>query len=233
MRLATFRHFWNLYATEWVKEAEIEIDGKITPVSALCSLKDNYEKILLKRYNTMKKIVKDFYFGTKGNHINRYKRAAIIAYVISSADPLDYKIQVNYGIDDYFLKQRLAFFVAIGSIIQDFDENAIAAVKGPLFDLSELGTKFKKVQSGTESSHPDAEEVNEQDDFQMSIYKDLFFSEIYQNYNVLTMANVFGLLTERVSSLPEYGLKKDERKRCIFKIKCPICESAKSEEVDT
>ena len=84
------------------------------------------------------------------------------------------------------MKQRLAFYVAIGSIIQDYSEEAVNALSKPYFDFENLGKR---------------DIIDNEDTFLLSVYKDLFFAEVYQNYNVLTMANVFGLLTERASKL--------------------------------
>ena len=74
------------------------------------------------------------------------------------------------------------------SILQDFDEKKIEECAKPLFYFAELDAQST---------------ISGDDDFRLSLYKDLFFSEIYENYNVLTMANVYGLLTERCSHLPE------------------------------
>lgn len=41
----------------------------------------------------------------------------------------------------------------------------------------------------------------EDDDFLTSVYKDMFFSEIFYNYNVLTMANMLKLFTEKYTLL--------------------------------
>ena len=93
------------------------------------------------------------------------------------------------------MKQRLAFYIGIGSIVQGFPEDAVKRVcaePGKLFDFDTLDVNW---------SHTDQEIPLEKDDFLTSVYKDLFFSELYGNYNILTMANVFGLLTERASKL--------------------------------
>ena len=196
MKQATIKLLWDKYATEWHTKDKVNIDGKLIPVSDLCTLKKNYEKILLQRYEKMKEIVKQSYFATNIKHVNRYKRAAILAYVISSAEPITYNQVVPFGVDDYFLKQRLAFQVAIGSIIIDFPEDKVRALQGDLFDYYDLGFLNDKGVNPTQGTQ-------DRDDFLTSVYKDLFFAEIYQNYNVLTMANVFGLLTEKSSKLAQ------------------------------
>ena len=85
-----------------------------------------------------------------------------------------------------FLKQRLAFYIAIGSIVQDYSEEDVSSLGKPHFDFEDLGK---------------CDIIDDEDTFLLSVYKDLFFSEVYENYNILTMANVFGLLTERASNL--------------------------------
>lgn len=196
MKQSTIKLLWDKYATEWHAKDKVNIDGKLVPVSDLCTLKKNYEKVLLQRYEKMKEIVKQSYFATNIKHVNRYKRAAILAYVISSAEPITYNQAVPFGVDDYFLKQRLAFQVAIGSIIIDFPEDKVRALQGELFDYYDLGFLNDKGANPIQGAQ-------DRDDFLTSVYKDLFFSELYQNYNVLTMANVFGLLTEKSSKLAQ------------------------------
>ena len=139
-------------------------------------------------------------------HLNRYKRAAVLTYAVLLVDPIVIDIKDKNAklikemkeeederlkeFDLFYLKQRLAFYLSLGSILQDFPEDDILQViqsGKTVFQFEELGK---------------GELLAGEDDFQMSLYKDLFFSEYYGNYNVLTMANVYGLLTERCSELP-------------------------------
>ena len=191
MTLKTMETFWNIWSQNWYRKATIKENGTETSVAVYCTVKQGYAKILLARYNKMKDIIKQNYFGNKQKYISRYKRAAILAYVISSADPLIYLTPLEEGMDPRLLKQRLAFHVAIGSIILDFNEEEVRALQehGDLFDFKNLGFLDQD------------DKTTERDDFLLSVYKDLFFAEMYENYNVLTMANVFGLLTERASLL--------------------------------
>ena len=110
--------------------------------------------------------------------LSRYKRAAVLTYAILVADPLCKLDGSSLDLDPLFLKQRLAFYLALSSIIQDFDEGRIKEIlrneKRPVFQLAGLGESDR------------GKELD--DDFCMSLYKDLFFSEYYGNYNILTMA---------------------------------------------
>lgn len=190
MKKSTFGAIWNYWAEDWLKSCNLCINNVDTPISSLCSLKEGYGSIVCKRYLKIKEIIKDAYFSDSGNRLSRYKRAAIVAYAINGSDPLEYKSSFKEDdVEKYFLKQRLAFHVAIGSIIQDYPKEKVLDIidkDGALFDFKNLGT---------------GNAANNGDDFLMSVYKDLFFSEIYDNYNVLTMANMFGLLVERASKL--------------------------------
>ena len=93
--------------------------------------------------------------------------------------------------DPYYLKERLAVFVAIGSIIQDFPQERVSALlndeDAELFSFDDLGN----------------DRTQDDDTFEESLYKDLFLSDIYGNFNVLTMTNVYGLLTEKCSLLSQ------------------------------
>lgn len=190
MKKSTFGEIWNYWAEDWLKSGTLCVNNADTPVSSLCSLREDYGSIVCKRYLKIKEIIKDAYFSDSSKRLSRYKRAAIVAYAINGSNPLEYKSSLKEDdVEKYFLKQRLAFHVAIGSIIQDYPKEKVLDIidkDGALFDFKNLGT---------------ANVANGEDDFLMSVYKDLFFSEIYDNYNVLTMANMFGLLVERASKL--------------------------------
>lgn len=199
MKYEKFNDFWSQWTEKWYQTATITVDGKVVPVKDLCTFKKNYTSKVYKKYNSIKTIIKDSYFknvlpdNTASCHLSRYKRASVITYTIIKSEPLNYKYEKKQPwLDPYFLKQRLAFYMAIGSIIQDFPEDQINKCKAsgkPIYDFQSLGISNSSCSS------------NDEDDFLMSVYKDLLYSEIYDNFNVLTMANVYGLLTEKASSL--------------------------------
>lgn len=199
MKFETFESLWTQWTGEWYKNAKVKVGETMVPVSAFCTLKPDYSGVILKRYNVIKDIFKKKYFQDKGKNkrISLYKRAAIITYAINSASPLICNSVFEGSLDPYLLKQRLAFYIGIGSIIQGFPEATVKVAymkSGELFDFTNLD--IIEFRSGQEGSV-------EKDDFLTSVYKDLFFSELYGNYNILTMANVFGLLTEKSSILPQ------------------------------
>lgn len=186
MTQETFHDFWGKWSVKWYASS-IVLNGIKTPIASLCELKQDYDRILNERYQRIKRIVKDCYFKDPNKLLNRYKRAAVVAYAINEASPLHYKDStIKDDLDPIFLKQRLAFFVALGSILQDYSEDDVNKLSPPYFDFESLGKQ---------------DIIDGEDDFLQSIYKDLFYADVYENYNVLTMANVFGLLTERASKL--------------------------------
>lgn len=184
MTQETFRDFWGKWSLEWYN-SKIDLDGKRVPVAELCELKPDCDHILNQHYQLIKQIVKESYFKDVTKLLSRYKRAAVVAYAVNGASPLIYKdATIQEDMDPNFLKQRLAFFVALGSIIQDYPEEDVNALTPPYFDFDNLGKR---------------DIIDGEDDFLQSVYKDLFYADVYENYNVLTMANVFGLLIERAS----------------------------------
>lgn len=184
MTQETFHTFWGKWSLEWYN-SNIELNGIRVPVAQLCELKPDYDRILNQHYQLIKQIVKDSYFKDTSKLLSRYKRAAVVAYAVNEASPLIYKdATIKEDMDPNFLKQRLAFFVALGSIIQDYSEEEVNALTPPYFDFDNLGKR---------------DIIDGEDDFLQSVYKDLFYADVYENYNVLTMANVFGLLIERAS----------------------------------
>lgn len=194
MKREKFKSFWDAWSKAWIASS-IHWKGEEVALSSLCDLRSAYGDALYDRYCFIKKTVKDSYFQDSTKRLSRYKRAAIIAYTVNGATPLKY-LEKNIQDDMHpaFLKQRLAFYVAIGSIIQDFSEDEVNALPKPYFDFDNLGK---------------CDIVDDEDTFLLSVYKDLFFAEVYENYNVLTMANVFGLLTERASNLSRLAPVED------------------------
>lgn len=198
MKKETFDTFWNLWTAEWLKGTfKYKADDK--QIVSLCRIKSKAGGAVFDEYEKMKETVKFAYFYPLGDDdvkINRYKRAAVLSYLVLKSNPLIYDYpEYDKKLDVYFLKQRLAFFIGIGSIIQSFDKSEVEKIQKPIYNFSDLGPKNPEYG----------------DEFLMSVYKDMFFSELYDNYNVLTMANVYGLLTERAShlmdiikDLPEY-----------------------------
>ena len=205
MKDTTFYNFWIQWSSVWYNTATASCDSNKAEkkqVSDLCTIKDNCISSLFDSYIEVRDFVKKCYFRDPKKRLSKYKRAAVIAYVILLNNPLKYKHPTHDGIDVYYLKQNLAFYMGICSIIQDFTKEEIERVlesSDKLFDFSELGK---------------ADSSEEDDDFLTSVYKDLFFSECYHNFNFLSLANVFGLVTERASrigSLIEERYKKNQK----------------------
>ena len=197
MKLETFRCLWDANINKWLHSTIVAANGETTEISMLCKVSDKIEgkntvDYVHSVYEKLKSNVKKYYFNSYNDdadtHLSRYKRAAVITYAVILSNPLCKLDGKPFEFDDDFLKQRLAFFLALATILQDFDAQKIKDCAKPLFYFSELD----KQSTGAGD-----------DNFCLSLYKDLFFSEIYENYNVLTMANVYGLLTERCSRLPE------------------------------
>ena len=201
MKEKTFQSFWNkIVVEEWLNHSTVKDGENSIYVKDLCYLKDSAVSAVFELYEKNKVKAKNVYFkdmrGNNGHvYLSRYKRAAVLTYAVIQANPIELKTKKSDELlDKYFLKQRLAFFVGLQSIIQDYPEDEICKKKGEgsIFFFSSLG---------------ESEREEEEDDFLTSVYKDLLFSELYHNYNILTMANVFGLLTERASVLGEIAPK--------------------------
>ena len=198
---ATFTALWNNWAKTWHQQGSCSIinkDGKevVVKFREICTLKSDSNTVdeLWDRYTRSKKNTKDIYFYENDMLLSRYRRAAILAYVISGAVPLEYNFEKYIEIfgaevdgvpisklpDRLYLKQRLAFYIGLCSIIMDYDNKELKEHPKPIFHFPKL---------------PDWD-VGKVDDFLTSVYKDLFYSEVYRNRNILTLANLFWVLTE-------------------------------------
>ena len=188
-----FIELWDSVITPWMNSS-FELEGTNYIVKNYCNIKEDIIDQVFLKYEKIKKVTKDCYFQQNDEHchLSRYKRAAVLMYAILLTNPLMYvKEETQCGeYDTLFLKQRLAFRIALSSIIQDYPQDkvkeAIKTEKRGVYDFKSLDT-------------PDIQG----DDFLLSVYKDLFFSEIFENFNILTMANLLGLLSQKCSLLSQ------------------------------
>lgn len=197
-----FISFWNEWSSRWISSAKcahVDNISILIPVKEKCALND-IARDVYSYYIQCKDRTKNRYFNLteKEPILSRYKRASLISYVVLNSDCLDLKDKEKYSADPYLLIERFAFHMALGSIIQSFDHEKVNCLiekhKGaPIFSFESLGIDRGK----------------QDDTFLQSVYKDMYFSRIYHNYNILTMANVFGLLTERSSLLCELLLSSE------------------------
>lgn len=193
MTLEKFKELWNVHALNWYDNCKISTNEVIINAKDVCKLRgDEYVPFIHQRYELIKDKVKELYFtnaASKDTTINPFKRAAIIVYAVNSLDPIVFSSHLNIpvkNINSLFLKQRLAFHLGLHSILMEFPEDLLKnlSLEIPHFD-------FEIVSIGVGGMTGDS--------FLKGIYKDIFFSEIYKNYNVITMSNVYLLIIERSS----------------------------------
>lgn len=191
--------FWKQWSKKWYQTTvcySSERPQDKIPVQKKCKLKKNYTSVIHTNYESAKATAKKLYFRNatrdeEAKRISKYKRAAVLTYAVMKSEPLIYINGNNENlamVDPYYLKERLAVYMAIGSIIQDFPQDKVSLLlrdNTGLYDFESLGM----------------DRTQGDDTFLESMYKDLFLADLYGNYNVLTMANVYGLLTERCSEL--------------------------------
>ncbi len=220
MKYPTFEIFWKeCFINGWLKTTKILKQGILTSVDELCSFKETAINDVYKAYESVKETTKSLYFKNYNEedassvHLNKYKRAAVLTCAVIKADPLIIKHDcISDGMDELFLKQNLAFNVGLQSILQEFPQEDLKKYKGFVGEFFDFSNKaiFNFSDLGRIDRNPG------DDDFLASVYKDLFFAEIHQNYNVLTMANIYGLLVERASIVGLYifdKLKEEETRK--------------------
>lgn len=184
-----FHEFWKL-SKKWLDTVGESEDQKAAGVNIAdyCCLVEDCEDDIYEAYINVRQLVKELYFkDPRGKKLNKFKRASVIAYIINIYEPLSFSNDRQSYEDKYFLKQRFALYMALQSIIIEYPEELVSKLNKPIFQIRQQG---KPVE-------------NDDDDFYMSICKDMFFSNIYKNYNVLTMANLFESLIKGYSNLNE------------------------------
>ena len=192
MKQEKFFEFWNAYAPQWLKAKSQDVKNG-TPFGDLCEIKQNANLIVYLNYTKIKEIVKKCYFSNPAetHALNRYKRAAVLIQSVLVSQPLTNKTNLPDEWSKYLLTERFAYYMGISSILMDYDQTTIEVLGGNLFQY-DLADK-------------DLEDGN--DAFLISVYKDLYFSIKNNNYNVLTMANVLGLIFSRISRMGNEGIK--------------------------
>ena len=195
MKRAKFLKFWSSSTKEWIKTAKYtDVTNSEHPVSEICNIKANYAGIMFHNYSEIKELVKQNYFKDDVHRsVSRYKRAAILMYTIIKSDPIVYKKDFTDN-NRYFLKQRLAVFIALNSILVDYDESDVKSALKEAKKTDSSATVFGLKNIGKEKDV-------KQDSFYLSLLKDLEFAEIYNHFDVLAMANILGLITEYCSIL--------------------------------
>lgn len=186
MERKTFQILWSKYAVLWLKT---KIGNKT--VSDLCQFDEDAEERVYKNYLSLKNYVKEKYFISEERSevvLSRYKRAAVMAYTIIKTNPLT--IKDSPIVDDLFLKQRFAFFFALTTILPDYKEMAVKDKK-----IFESLSKIQQIDDNKGN-----------DSFLISVWKDFFFAELYGNFDILGIANIFGLLFEQYLDFTEKDL---------------------------
>jgi len=212
MKEETFCALWKEWSKKWHETAEYDIsiwnpqkremEKKHIIVKDYCNVIQGRESELWRLYEKSKENVKRIYLYGDDIKINRFRRAAVLSYVLSSAMTLSYN-EENYTKffgeliegcsikqlpDPLYLKQRLAIHCAVESIIMEYDRNDVISLTGkPIFSIPRMASW----------------EENKVDDFLSSVCKELFFSDVYGNQNVLALANMFWVLTQ-LSSLNKF-----------------------------
>lgn len=209
MKKEIFLEFWDKNTTEWIDHAlcvHVNHDELIA-VKKLCSFKKATGKKVYKKYISIKRTIKNCYFEKNKEHsveeeldgseepirLSKYKRAAAFAYAVLLTECFTYEEGITDKNDPYLLKQRFAFELGIQSIIQSISEYS--------------GVDIGEVSSGIKIINFDDYNIDHKqndDTFLQSIYKDLHFSLLFQNFNILTLANLYEALTINSSILKKY-----------------------------
>lgn len=190
MKRDHFNELWDYYVKMWL-DSNID-DGR--KIDDLCIVQKDAREKVYENYLTIKEHCKNFYFLTKSADdvkLNRFKRASVMTYSIIETSPLKVNNLPNGAVDNLFLKQRFAFYMGIITVLFDFKEEAIKN--------KDVFSKINKIGEDTLSGGNDP--------FVMSIYKDFLYAEQYRNFDILAIANVYGLIFEYVLGLTAKDLK--------------------------
>ena len=212
MTIEKFMEFWDNWSPIWYNSARccvVDNPHEIYHVKEKCRIPYTAATNVYSKYQKLKAATKGAYFALREGEqpeaikLSKYKRGAVLIEAVLESNCLEYYEQEENE-DPYLLKERLAFYLGITSIIQSLAGGNINALVQPTKENPTPGSIYK-------FDELDIEREQDADDFLQSVYKDLYFARMLGNYNVLTMANLLGVLTERASLLSTIIKPKQEQ----------------------
>lgn len=203
MKAKTFNQLWDALIIDFLQAPqsaplhEAYIDGRLSIKSnACCLVYDKYEKI--------KTLFKQNYFPSKKAFIlDRHKRAAILVYAFIDIHPVTVaKLVDNDSVFLHLANEILAFYFGLYSITLDYKKEAIERV------IDEFHSVFFRFPETHLPGKPAIKHF-EENGYLALVCKDLYFSKLFRNYNILTMANMFFLLETNYCNLDRNELYPD------------------------
>jgi hypothetical protein len=148
----------------------------------------NAESLVFQRYERIKQLFKDNYFkSSEDTTLDRHKRAAIIVYAFIDVMPLVLESPKSTdAIQLQLVNECVAFYFGLHYLTIDYKDEAISRI------VNELNSVFFTLPD--HHFPPKGEQCVESNHYAICVWKDLYFSRIFRNYNILTMSNVFYLL---------------------------------------
>lgn len=173
-----------LWMRKGFQSEQFSFDGDIICLAARCS----------NAYNKVKQVVKEKYFRKNISKItiSRYKRAAIISNVVLGVRPFKIDRAVSPEDKAFLINEYFAFYLGLHSLLIDFSDEYINHYKNENPDIF----KFPTPSNG--------------DAYIDIVAKELYFSMLYKNYNILSMADKYYLLLKGFSGLDTSVLKQLE-----------------------
>jgi len=201
----------------WMSDGILGRDGKDS--SWKYSWREDKDKLAARccrAYNKIKRIVKNKYFSCDDPEniiISRYKRAAIISYVILGIRPFAVNASVRPDDKAFLINEYFAFYLGLHSLLMDFPSEEIE-------HLIRSGSSifcFPKSQDG--SIYADI------------VAKEFYFSILYRNYNILSVADKYYLLLKKCSALnhDEENSKESRNSRNITDYDIETSDSVEKE----
>lgn len=170
-------------------------------------LRDNAEKSVHQSYEVIKAIVKERYFDplimtddTSEHNISRYKRASVLSYAVLEVLPFQRSRGAYSAVapskSDLF-NEYFAFYLGLHSLLIDYPEETIDRLKKSKHtrDLFVFPKHYDSV----------GESMSESITYADSVATEFQYARKFNNFNVLSVANMYYLLLHYCSYLEGYG----------------------------
>jgi len=193
MTYSKFCELWDVFVIESMERNPI--NNQPSGGSARFFLVKDAAEIVYNEYTKIKKTFKEMYFTkpdkeTKRCSIDRYKRASLLCYSFNNISPIyDSKLaKENLEFEAFFVNQFHAFYFGLCSLLLDYSPDAIQNI---VDNNNSIFFTFPTVQLPI---YEHADHSFTRNDYLSNVCRDLYFSKVFGNYSVLTLANVFLLL---------------------------------------
>ena len=168
---------------------------------------DNAADMVYKKFEHIKSLFKKHYFDDRSLHtLDRHKRAALLTYAFISVKPLLFPyVSKDSSVFLLFPNEAVAFYFGLHFLTIDYPESVIDRIN------KEFGGTFFNLPNTYYSITHGICSPSDEYGYIANVCRDLHFTQVFRNYDILAMADRYFLLEKGFSNLQESDLYLDCR----------------------